>query len=60
MKLTKKQQLKLKQKWQQDDQGLSYMQFRRGAVPMIAGDGCIVVRWCNMWLGIEPDGHAHS
>lgn len=20
----------------------------------------IMIKWCNMWLGIEPDGHVHS
>jgi hypothetical protein len=24
------------------------------------GFGCIMVPWCGMWLGIEPDGHTHS
>ena len=20
----------------------------------------LMVKWCNMWLGIEPDGYTHS
>jgi hypothetical protein len=22
--------------------------------------GCVMIRWCGMWLGIETDGHTHS
>lgn len=22
--------------------------------------GCIMVPWCGMWLGVEPDGYTHS
>ena len=37
---------------------LTYRQFRRWVSP---GPGCIMVRWCGMYLGIEPDGSpAHS
>lgn len=37
---------------------LTYKQFRR---TIVRGDyGCIMVGWCNMWLGIERDGHTHS
>jgi len=21
---------------------------------------CFMIPWCGMWLGIEPDGYAHS
>jgi hypothetical protein len=28
--------------------------------PMLAGDGCILLQWCGMVLGIEKDGYAHS
>jgi len=36
-----------------------YRAFRR----MAAYDGlmgCVMLPWCGMWLGIEPDGHTHS
>jgi len=36
---------------------ISYRQFRRTVRP---GSGCIMVEWCGMWLGIEPDGYTHS
>ena len=36
---------------------LTYREFR-GTVQQ--GFGCVMVKWCNMWLGIEPDGHTHS
>ena len=35
----------------------TYRQFRRLVQP---GPGCIMVPYCNMWLGIEPDGYTHS
>jgi hypothetical protein len=36
-----------------------YRSFRR----LAAYDGlmgCVMIHWCGMWLGIEPDGHTHS
>ena len=36
---------------------LSYREFRR---TVAAGWGCIMVPWCGMSLGIEPDGYAHT
>jgi len=57
MKLTKQQRASLKRKWTQDNQGMSYLQFRRTVVQTI---DCIMVKWCGMWLGIETDGYTHS
>ena len=34
-----------------------YREFRRTVQP---GPGCIMVPYCGMWLGIEPDGYTHS
>ena len=57
MCLTKPQRAALKRVFSCDNQGLTYLAFRRGVVP---GHGCIMVKWCNMWLGIESDGYTHS
>ncbi|KKK87620.1 hypothetical protein LCGC14_2751450 [marine sediment metagenome] len=38
----------------------SYREFRRTVRPEICGFGAVMVPWCGMWLGIEPDGHTHS
>lgn len=57
MKLNKKQQLALKRKYCQNNNGMSYLQFRRSAQP---GYDCVMVFWCGMWLGIETDGYTHS
>lgn len=57
MKLTKPQQRSLHRKWQQDPQGLTYLQFRRTVVP---GWDCVMVRWCQMYVGIEVCGYAHT
>ena len=43
------------------DKPVSYLQFRRGATrPISFMDGCIMVQFCGMTLGIERDGYAHS
>ena len=59
MKLTKPQLTSLLEKWQIDNQNLSFLKFRRTVAPMIACDAA-VVHWSNMWLVIEADGHAHT
>jgi len=60
LKLTKPQQRSLADKWRHADQGLSFLSFRRTAVPLFGGGGCIMVPWCGMMLGIETDGYCHS
>ena len=57
MCLTKPQRAALKRVFSRDNQGLTYLAFRRGVVP---GFGCIMVKWSGMWLGIESDGYTHS
>jgi hypothetical protein len=59
VKLTKNQQQALLRKWRCDNQGMTYLQFRRTVLPMFA-DPAVVVKWCNMFLAIEPDGYTHS
>ena len=51
-KLNKPQQRSLLRVWQRDNQGMTYLQFRRSVVQ---GWGCVMVRWAGMWLGIERD-----
>jgi hypothetical protein len=36
---------------------MSYREFRK---TVTFGPGCVMVPWCGMWLGIEPDGYTHS
>jgi hypothetical protein len=57
VKLNKAQQISLKRKWIQDDQGMTYKEFRKSAQQ---GWDCIMVHWSGMWLGIETDGYTHS
>ena len=38
----------------------SYLQWRRSARRMIGDETCILVEWCNMWVGIEVDGYTHT
>jgi hypothetical protein len=57
IKLTREQREALHRVWCRDNQGLSYMDFRR---TVKHGYDCAMVYWCNMWLGIEQDGYTHS
>ena len=38
----------------------SYRRFRRKVVPLLAGQGCVMIPWQGMWIGIETDGYAHT
>jgi hypothetical protein len=40
--------------------GTSYRNFRKTVQPLFGGNGCIMVAWCGMWVGIETDGHTHT
>ena len=57
MLLNKLQRIALYKKWIQNNQSMTYMQFRRTVQP---GYDCVMVEWCGMWLGIETDGYTHS
>lgn len=57
MKITKEQQSAIKRIYDRKDLGISYLQFRRSVKH---GFDCLMVEWCGMWLGIEPDGYTHS
>ena len=56
-KANKQQQQAILRKWQQNNQGLTYREFRR---TVQQGFDCLMVPWSGMWLGIETDGHTHS
>ena len=56
-RLTKAQTKSLHRKWSQDNQGMTYREFRR---TVEQGWDCIMVRWSGMWLGIETDGYTHA
>ncbi len=38
----------------------AYREFRRTVTPLLAGNGCAMVRVSGMWLGIETNGDTHS
>ena len=44
---------------QNDGYGLPWRAFRASVQPEI-GSRAVMVPWCNMWIGIEPDGYCHS
>lgn len=57
MVLTRAQREALLRVWRRNNQCLNYMDFRR---TVKQGPDCVMVYWCGMWLGIEPDGYTHS
>ena len=57
--ITRQQRVALHRVWMRNDQGKSYRQFRKSVTTGV-GMHCVIVRWCGMWLGIEPDGYTHS
>ena len=64
MRLTKPQSQTLYRKWidGQHEHGstrdVSYLSFRRTVEPTY--DAAVMVQWCGMYIGIEPDGYPHS
>lgn len=60
MQLSKPQQVSLLRKWRQNDQGLSFLEFRRKTQSTVGCNDAIVIQWCGMWLCIETDGYTHS
>lgn len=59
VRLSKAQRKSLFRVWQRNSQNMSYRQFRKQVQPYF-GDSAVLVPWCGMWLGIEPDGYTHS
>jgi hypothetical protein len=62
MVLTKQQRISLHKVWQRTCGdgylgAVPYREFRRG---VHMGTDCVMVNFCGMWLGIEPDGYTHS
>jgi len=39
---------------------ITYRVFRKRVCPVFGGDGAVIVPWCGMWVGIEPDGYTHT
>jgi hypothetical protein len=38
---------------------MSYRRFRRRVQPEFGGSA-ILIHWCGIWVGIEPNGYTHS
>lgn len=66
MTLTQQQQEALERKWLQGQhehgstRGVSLEEFVATVYQPAYADGSIMVEWCGMTLGIEPDGYTHS
>ena len=58
--LTRAQRVALHRVYKRNPQPITYRQFRRAVTPYFDSSGCIMVKWCGMWLGIETDGYTHS
>ena len=52
------QKTALFRKWKQNDCGETWRDFAQSAA--MSADGCVMVHWAGMWLGIERDGYTHS
>lgn len=52
----------LRAKWAEmgDSKPATFPEFLATVSRPFAGDGCVMVPWCGMMLGIEEDGYAHS
>jgi hypothetical protein len=60
MLITKAQRQALKRIYLRLEFPPSYRAFRRTVEPTFCMDGCIMVQFAGMWLGIEVDGYTHS
>lgn len=58
--LTRQQKESLKRVYERLDKKPSYLAFRRTVKPMMLGQGCVLVPYAGMMLGIEKDGYTHS
>ncbi len=38
----------------------TWREFRKSVQGTFLMDGCVMVYWAGMWLGIEKDGYTHS
>lgn len=48
-------------RWKRDDCGVTWREFAESATgPHSLLDGCLLVEWCGMTLGIEKDGYGHT
>jgi len=60
MFITKAQRLALKRIYLRLEFPPPYKVFRRRVQPTFCMDGCVMVEFHTMWLGIEKDGYTHS
>lgn len=59
-RITKAQVRAVKRLYDRSPSGFpSYRAFRRTAL-VSHYLGCVMLRWCDMWIGIETDGYTHS
>lgn len=57
---TKEQQRALLALYRRYKQSDSYLRFRRNAYWEYGSDPALIVPWCGMCVGIEPDGYTHT
>lgn len=49
----------LQRLWRTQERELVFEKFAAQA-SLCTIQGCVMVPWCGMYIGIEPDGYAHS
>ena len=61
IEMTSEQTIALEKLYSRSSDGCAtFEEFEQRAQPMIGGDGCIIVGWCGMFVGIEADGYTHT
>ena len=61
MRLNKAQQQAVYRLYQGNPDGSpSYWHFRHRVFPLLLEPTCAMIRYCGMYVGIEPDGYVHS
>jgi hypothetical protein len=58
--LSKEERKAIYKKYKQNpDNSKSYKNFRQ-RVYYDSLNGCLILKWCDMWVGIERDGYTHT
>ena len=60
VKTTRAQRVALLRLYNRTEKTVSYRDFRKTVLATYFLGGCVMVPFSGLWVGIEPDGYAHS
>ena len=60
VKTTRAQRIALLKLYNRTERTVSYREFRKTVLATYFMGGTVMVPFFTMWVGIEPDGYAHS